>query len=366
MARGQESDAHRVMFEALEMRLRKLFPESKLTLGKRIQSVGLKPDIYIEHPDGRKWAYEMIYGNKSSEHTSDNHRRYRNAGIRDYWILWDSLAPSSNALPTDQGVLEQFVEAKKRTKATKLLQTLVSIHSEHMKAGKTTLYAFSLDGLNGLIENPHRAMQVISTGITVYQVENIDIQRKYLEYTSDFVTLMELDFDENGCIKIDDKGEDGILREALLKSLGVEEQAQSFPLAYLKNLNQILLNLPPRIPEDVTKVYVERILKDATAEEILELQEFITSGGAARVTALTVPHPLSTSSTASLENAEGVGAVADFLNKFQIALEEADFPMLLKKILLQPLDPKRWTDIADVMQWHENSQAVQRTRNNEH
>jgi hypothetical protein len=49
MARAQESDAHRVMLEAFEIRLRKLFPESRVTLGKRIQSVGLKSDIYIEH-----------------------------------------------------------------------------------------------------------------------------------------------------------------------------------------------------------------------------------------------------------------------------------------------------------------------------
>ncbi len=235
-----------------------------------------------------------------------------------------------------------------------------------MTKGKTALYAFSLDGLNGLIENPHRAMQAISTGITIYQVENIDIQRKYLEYTSDFVTLMELDFDKDGCVKINDESVDRILQEALLKSLGVEEQAMSFPLAYLKSLNQILFNLPTKMPEDVTKIYVERILKDATPEEVLELQQFITSGGAAKIAALNVPHPLSTSSTASLENAEGFEAVADFLNKFQNALEQAGFPTLLKKMLLEPLDPKRWTNIADVMQWQDNSEAVQRTRNNEH
>jgi hypothetical protein len=54
MARGQESDAHRVLLEAFEIRLRKLLPESRVTLGKRIQSVGLKSYIYIEHPEGRK------------------------------------------------------------------------------------------------------------------------------------------------------------------------------------------------------------------------------------------------------------------------------------------------------------------------
>ncbi len=77
MARGQESDAHRVMLEAFQIRLSKFFPESRVTLGKRIQSVGLKPDIFIEHPDRRKWAYEMIYGNKSAKHTLDNHRLYK-------------------------------------------------------------------------------------------------------------------------------------------------------------------------------------------------------------------------------------------------------------------------------------------------
>jgi len=96
MARGQESDAHRVMLEALEIRLRKLFPGSEVTLGKKIQSIGLKPDIYIEHPDGRKWAYEMIFGNKSAEHTLDNHKRYKNAGTHDFWILWDRKISKTN------------------------------------------------------------------------------------------------------------------------------------------------------------------------------------------------------------------------------------------------------------------------------
>jgi hypothetical protein len=72
MARGQESDAHRVMLEAFEIRLRKLFPESRVTLSKRIQSVGLKSDIYIEHPEGHKCACEMIYGNKSAEQVNQS------------------------------------------------------------------------------------------------------------------------------------------------------------------------------------------------------------------------------------------------------------------------------------------------------
>jgi hypothetical protein len=320
----------------------------------------------VEHPDGRKWAYEMIYGNKSSEHTLDNHQRYKAQGIHDYWILWDSLAPSTDPFPLGQGVLEQFVNAKKRTKATKLLQALINIHSEHMAPGKAALYAFSLDGLSGLIENPHRAMQVISTGMTVYQVEEIDVQRKHLEYTTDFVTLMELDFGENGSIKINDESADGILQESLLKALGIEEQPHSFPLIYLKNLNEILFNLPAKIPDDVTKVYVARILKDATPEEILELQKFFASGGATKVKDLTVPHPLSRSSTASLENAEGIAAVADFLKSFQLELDKAGFPVLLKKMLMQPLDTQKWTEIANVMQWQENSEAVQRTRDDEH
>lgn len=366
MARGKESDAHHIMFEALEFRLRKLFPESKVTLGKKIQPVGLKPDIYIEHPDGRKWVYEVVYGNGNAQHILDNHQRFRAAGIHDFWILWDTLGPRTEPLPTDQGVLEQLVVAKKRTKATRLLQALATIHAEYTTTGNTVLYAFALDGLNGLIEKPHRAMQVISTGITVYQIEKFAVSSKYLEYVSDYVTLMELDFDEDGYIKISDENTDEILQESLLRSLGFEDQARNFPLKFLNNLNQMLLNLPANVPENVTKVYAEKILMDATPEETLELQEFISSGGAAKLGTLIRPPALPADASASLESSEGIQAVAEFLDNFRQAMEDADIPVLLRKTLMLALDPPKWTEIADVMRWRENSEAVQRIQNDEH
>jgi hypothetical protein len=293
-----------------------------------------------------------------------NHQQYKDAGISDFWILWDTSAPSTKLLRSDQGVLEEFVVTKKRTKATKLLQALATIHAEHTQTGNTVLYAFSLDGLNSLIENPHRAMQVISTGVTVYQIEGFDISHKYLEYVPDYVTLMELNFDENGYIKIISENTDEALQESLLKSLGFEDQAKNFPLKFLNNLNQTLFSLPATVPEDMTKSYVERILMDATQEEIRELQDFMNSGGVAKLKELAISPPLEESSSASLESSEGIQVVARLISNLLQTMESAGVPILLRKPLILALDPLKWADIAQVMSWQEQSEAVSRMQHN--
>jgi hypothetical protein len=82
------------MSEAFEKRLKQLFPESEYhySFGKQLAN-GLKPDVYIRHPDGRQWAYEMVHGNSHPAHLNENHHRYQASGIRDIWILWDDLRP---------------------------------------------------------------------------------------------------------------------------------------------------------------------------------------------------------------------------------------------------------------------------------
>lgn len=54
MRRGQESDPHRFMAEAFAFQLKKQYPGCEIRLGEQIKPVDLKPDVYIEHPDGRK------------------------------------------------------------------------------------------------------------------------------------------------------------------------------------------------------------------------------------------------------------------------------------------------------------------------
>ena len=75
--------------------------------------MGLKPDIYVEHPDGRLWAFEMIYRNAHAQHTLENHERYGDAGVRNFWILWDTLAPAVTRPHSDQGVLTDYLRTRK-------------------------------------------------------------------------------------------------------------------------------------------------------------------------------------------------------------------------------------------------------------
>lgn len=96
------------MAEAFVKRLHQLYPEPPAVYreGRRVKPVGLKPDVYLQHPDGRQWAFEMVHGNRHPDHLLKNHERYVQAGIRDIWILWDDLSPKSGPpSPKDQGVM---------------------------------------------------------------------------------------------------------------------------------------------------------------------------------------------------------------------------------------------------------------------
>lgn len=60
-----ESDIHRSILEALNLRVGQLYPEAERSLGKRHQTSGLKPDLLVKHLDGRTWAFEIVFGNHS-------------------------------------------------------------------------------------------------------------------------------------------------------------------------------------------------------------------------------------------------------------------------------------------------------------
>ena len=105
---AKQGAPHETMVEAFTKRLRQLHPEppAVYSFGSKVESVGLKPDIYVQHPDGRQWAFEMVHGNSSARHLLDNHRRYASHGIHDVWILWDSLRPKVGPdHPLEQGIM---------------------------------------------------------------------------------------------------------------------------------------------------------------------------------------------------------------------------------------------------------------------
>ena len=119
---AKEGSSHKTMVDAFSKRLRDLYPEpahkySDL-FGSVVKPVSLKPDVYIKHPDGREWAFEMVHHNRHVDHLLKNHQRYVKAGIYDTWILWDDLRPKTGYEPSpDQGLLLPFVDVSTRLPA---------------------------------------------------------------------------------------------------------------------------------------------------------------------------------------------------------------------------------------------------------
>ena len=359
MTRGQESDPHRIMLEAFELRLRKQFPNSVISLGKKIKLVGLKPDVYIEHPDGSKWVYEMVYRNGHAQHILDNHQRYKQAGILDFWILWDTLAPVAPPFPKKQGVFSEFTNALKQAKSTKMLSAIASIHAQHVDGGKSLLYAFSLNELDKHIENPHLVMQIISTGVSVYSIKQFDPDGEFFQYVSDYVPLMELGFGTDGTIVLG-KNQNDDLDIELLKAIGMDEQAEHFPTQMLQNLNQSIFATSENSQSALLTVYAQKIWQDATPEEIRELEEFTKAGGGSKLKSLITPKGSLAGPTASLENPEGLIAIAQYLSYLQKSIEQAEIPALVKKLLLISLRPDQWKDLSEMASWRENSDAIKR------
>jgi len=361
MTRGQESDPHRIMLEAFELRLKKQFPDSTISLGTKIKPVGLKPDIYIEHSDGRKWVYEMVYRNGHTQHILDNHQRYKQAGIRDFWILWDTLAPITTPPPRQQGIFSEFTSTLKKAKATKMLSAIASIYAEHLGGGKTLLYAFALNELEKYIDSPHLVMQIISTGVSVYSIEQFEPDGEFFHYVSDYVPLMELGFGADGAIALENIGQNDELDTELLKAIGIDDQTDHFPLQMLQSLNQSIFTSSENSQSALLAAYGQKIWQDASPEEIRELEEFTKGGGGgSKLKSLIAPKEPLAGPTASLENPEGIIAIAQYLSELQQSIEQAEIPVLVKKLLLISLRPDQWKELSEMASWRENSDAVRR------
>jgi hypothetical protein len=361
MTRGQESPSHKAMFEAFELRLRTCFPGSKITLGKKIQPVGLKPDIYVEHPDGRRWAFEMIYRNAHARHLLENHERYDSAGIRDFWILWDTLAPAVSRPPADQGVLTDYLHTRKRAKNTKLLQAVAQIHHEHCGVWPTPVYAFSFQEFGSMIENPHPIMQAISTGVTAYLIEEIAQTAKTLYYSTEYVPIVELGFDNDGFIDITiPDAETDELQINMLRKLGLVETSEHFPHKMLENLSQMMFKMPTKAQEkEFVELQGKILVESASPQDILELQEFVASGGVEKLRELMSSIAPSISASASMQNAEGLQAITQIVLGLQQALDQVGAPDSVRKMFLGPLNPGLLNGVTEVLTWQETSEAAQ-------
>ena len=67
--------------------LREQFPTAQVTLEERLPEPNRIADIFVAHPDGRRWAVEFQCAPLEIEEWKHRHEAYRKAGIIDTWII---------------------------------------------------------------------------------------------------------------------------------------------------------------------------------------------------------------------------------------------------------------------------------------
>lgn len=194
MTQGSPDNQHELMVTGLARCLRQAFPRANFTFGTVVSDLGLKPDIFVSHPDGRRWAYEMVNKNAAADEIKSKHQKYLAAGVSAYWILWENLAPAkpldadkviSQAIWVDEALLEE----PRQYWLNKLQRTLAEL-------GGGCLYVFAIyKPLLDLVE--HWALKLIVIGLDIYKLQPQPHPGK-VTADIDFVPLPYLVFGEQG------------------------------------------------------------------------------------------------------------------------------------------------------------------------
>lgn len=191
---GSPDSQHELMITGLAHCLRQTYPSAKFSFGTKID-LGLKPDLFVVHPDGRRWAYEMINKHAEIGHVELKHQQYERAGVQVYWLLWEDLAPG-RSLDSDKvtkqliWATEEMIEGRRQYRLTQLHRTLA-----RLGAGK--LYFFSLD--KPLLDQvEHWLFKLLLIGLDICQISLDQLQAGQVESRWDFIPLPYLTFDDHG------------------------------------------------------------------------------------------------------------------------------------------------------------------------
>lgn len=225
-------DKHELIVSFLVPRLQKLYPEAKITCGKVVKPVGLKPDVYMELPDGRKWVFEAVFANRNPEKIKQNHQRYQQAGISDTWILWDDLGPrTGQEIFPDQSSFSTSLTPP-CYKLTQPQKALLDIQGSYPKY----IYSFVIDDGMGIARSLPQSnfINALMMGVCIYEFDGEMIKNRYRAIKR-YVQLSDLDLDDAGKIKIQEVDHP---YDKLLEEMGVSQF--SSPSEILVKILQLL------------------------------------------------------------------------------------------------------------------------------
>lgn len=355
--------AHEAMAEAFVCRLKQLYPNAEYREGKVIRPVGLKPDVYVRHPDGREWVYEMVHGNRQAEHMLQNHHRYQQANIQDYWILWDELFPKAGKKFSDsQGLLASLLTNRVSVHLTKPCSAIL----EMQESQERFLYAFSVNA-TGLTLNsiPSALLASMAVGVRIMRFNaddlagQVEVRRNRRVPTERFFTSMaELQFNENGSLQL--PKENSMEAEAagkLLKGMGLDSNSGYIPAVGVDEVQRMITD--PTRYSDFTKAILEAFLKRASPDELAEIAAYAQSGRATEVTPYQGRFPADLLPGITYDP-ELMLRLADDVKGALEHLEHVELPSVLKRFLVEILNAQKFESIAEFMKLQAESDAFRR------
>lgn len=355
---AKQGAPHQTMVEAFARRLRQLYPEPPAIYseGKVVKPVGLKPDIYLRHSDGRQWAFEMVHGNRQAQHLLDNHRRYAEAGINDIWILWDELRPKAGpARSMDQGVISTALDTT----------TIYPLNGTHraileMQSGDDRyLYAFTVDA--SAVASAF--MQTVAVGLYIYRLQGWNGESHFSAERT-FVSVIELQLQDDGRPALpDDATEDEQFGE-LTRLLGLDVRAGFIPGEMLERVEQFVQS-PIELLGPLLPMLVEQALSRLSPEEQRDLVD--------RWQSAVVQERLAEMPRVQFSNEDAARAFQDpammkiMAEKTQLAMQTLKDWGLSQPVLAvfeQLLPADEFAQVAELMQWQADSDALRQAREN--
>lgn len=357
---AKEGAPHATMVEVFGIRLRQLYPEPSTTYseGKKITPPGLKPDIFVEHLDGRKWVFEMVHGNQSATHLLENHVRYRDAGICDHWILWDELEPKTPGAPDfHQGVFLGLQEEQREYRLTAPQRAIL----EMQEGDDRYIYAFTLDPFHRAEQPQTNFAQAMSIGVTVYCFKVWkDGQDNYLAQDF-FVPMYQLEFAADGALVPPSEESYAAVWDQLAPVLGLSDAEGIIPaeaLAKLEHVPELFAANPQAVVEALLKPYLETL----SPEELQELGEFFKTSKPGDLLPPPFAMPSGEETILAFATPEKMQQLAEVVARTRTYLETLGLPESLKRFLMMYMDATLLQNVGDVMTWSEDSVVLQQAR----
>jgi hypothetical protein len=194
MVKGRPDSEHELIVTGVGRCLQTAYPMAKLTFGQVVPDLNLKPDIFIDHLDGQRWAYEVVNKNIDTRTIKAKHQKFAQAGVQPYWILWQTLGPGKFLYETltvqSVWVSDEVVDAPRRYELNGLQRTLARL-------GGGYLYIFSVHKpFLELVE--HWGLKLVMVGLDIYHFRPDHLDEEWVEGSWDLVPLPYLVFDEQG------------------------------------------------------------------------------------------------------------------------------------------------------------------------